>query len=379
VIATNATISPGGGTLTLSGGISKNGTTLTFAGGGTVYITTNGITGSSPNSDLVVDGTTVELDTANTYNGPTTIQNSGTLRLGASNVLPTSPQTDLTVNSSSVFDLNSYSDGVASLSGDSSAIIKNSVASTTSTLTVRPGSGSTTFAGVIAGTSGGAQGNIALVKTGGGTLVLTGSNTFSGSTTISGGTLTLADTTGSALGSTSSITVNSGTLLLGASNQINNSAGITLAGGTFSKGNYSEGTTSSVGMGALTLTASGSHIDFGTGTVGILTFASFVSNSNTLTIDNWTGTANTVGTASTDRLIFDSDQSANLASFSFTGFAGAAEFALGNGFYEVVPVTATPEPSTWFAAGLASLVLLFHYRRCIRSLIADRASLRSRL
>ena len=34
-IATNATISAGGGTLNLTGGILKNGTTLTFQGGGT--------------------------------------------------------------------------------------------------------------------------------------------------------------------------------------------------------------------------------------------------------------------------------------------------------------------------------------------------------
>jgi hypothetical protein len=67
--------------------------------------------------------------------------------------------------------------------------------------------------------------------------------------------------------------VNSGgTLLLGASNQINNSATMTLAGGTFSKPDYSDGTTSSVGLGALTLGAN-SNIDLGTGTVGVLTFA----------------------------------------------------------------------------------------------------------
>ena len=54
---------------------------------------------------------------------------------------------------------------------------------------------------------------------------------------------------------------------------------------------------------------------------------------NTLAIDNWTGTANTVGNASTDRLVFDSDQTSNLNNFNFTGFApGAVEFALGGGF-----------------------------------------------
>src|SRR5205807_5274247 len=132
--------------------------------------------------------------------------------------------------------------------------------------------------------------DIALVKSGAGTLVLTGVNTFSGTTTINAGTLMAANTSGSALGSTSSITLNSGgTLLLGASNQINDSATMTLAGGTFSTGSYSEGTASAVGIGALTLTASGSHIDFGTGTVGVLSFASLSTNSNTLIIDNWTG------------------------------------------------------------------------------------------
>ena len=132
----------------------------------------------------------------------------------------------MTVNTSSAFDLASHSDGVASLAGDSTGVVKNSVAGGTSTLTVNPDTGvSTTFAGLIAGTNGGAQGNMALVKTGAGTLTLTGTNTFSGTTTVSGGTLIAAGASASALGSTSAITVNSGgTLQLGANNQINDSA-----------------------------------------------------------------------------------------------------------------------------------------------------------
>ncbi|MFN2623421.1 MAG: beta strand repeat-containing protein [Chthoniobacterales bacterium] len=378
--ATNATINAGGGTLNLTGGVSKNGTTLTIAGGGTVNITTNGITGSSPNSDLVVDGTTVVLSAANSYNGPTTIQNSGTLELGNSNVLPTSPQTALTINTSSVFDLASYSDGVASLSGDSTAIVKNSVVSGTSTLTVNPGTGvSTTFSGVIAGTNGGTQGNMALQKNGAGELILTGANTYSGSTTVNGGTLTLANSSGSALGSTNNITVNSGgTVLLGQSNQINNTATMTLAGGTFAKGDFSEGSASTPGLGALTLMASGSHLDFGAGTVGVLTFASFTPSSFTLTIDNWTGTPNTVGSPSTDRLVFASDQNGNLSSFLFTGYSGAAEFNLGGGYWEVTPVSAVPETSTWVAAALALGVVTFHLVRRRRTLVAVRSSKISR-
>src|SRR5205823_6512528 len=153
-IGTDAIISAGGGTLNLTDGTAKNGTILTLTGGGTININGNGITGSLANSDLVVDGTTVVLNTANSYNGPTTVQNSGTLKLGASNVLPSSPQTAMSVNTSSVFDMASFSDGVASLAGDSTATVKNSVAGGTSTLTVNPINGvSTTFAGVIAGTN----------------------------------------------------------------------------------------------------------------------------------------------------------------------------------------------------------------------------------
>lgn len=367
--ATNATINAGGGTLNLTGGISKNGTTLTIAGGGTVNITTNGITGASANSDLIVDGTTVVLNAANSYNGPTTIQNSGTLKLGNSNALPSSPQTALTINTGSVFDLASYSDGVASITGDGTGVIKNSVVGGSSTLTVNPASGvSTTFGGIIAGTNGGTQGNVTLQKTGGGTLVLTGANTYSASTTVTAGTLTLADASGSALGSTGSINVASGgTLLLGANNQINNTATITLAGGTFAKGDFSEGSASTPGVGALTLTATGSHLDFGTGAAGVITFASFTPGTFTLTIDNWSGTANTLGTGSTDRLIFASDQSANLSGFSFTGFLpGAVEFDLHNGYWEVAPA-AIPEASTWVAAALALVTIGFHpVRRRLR-------------
>jgi autotransporter-associated beta strand protein len=372
-IATNATISAGGGTLNLTGGVAKNGTILTIAGGGTVNITTNGITGGSPNSDLVIDGTTVVLNAANSYNGPTTIQNTGTLRLGNSNVLPTSPRTPLTVNTSSIFDLASHSDAVASLSGDSTAIVKNSTVSTTSTLTINPGSGvSTTFAGVIAGTNGGTQGNVTLQKDGTGALTLTGVNTYSGATTINGGTLTAGSASGNALGSTSSITVNSGgTLLLStANNQINDAATMTLNGGTFNRGTVSEGDANTIGVGALTLTAS-SHIDFGTGAVGVLTFASFAPSAFSLIIDNWTGTIAQQGGGSADRLIFDSNQSLNLSSFNFTGYAGAVEFDLGNGFYEVVPA-AVPEPATYISGFLAFAAVLFHHRKQLRTLFRRR-------
>ncbi|MEY2529471.1 MAG: fibronectin-binding autotransporter adhesin, partial [Verrucomicrobiota bacterium] len=368
-IATNAAISAGGGTLNLTGGILKNGTTLTFQGGGTVNITTNGITGSSPNSDLVIDGTTVILGAVSSYNGATTVQNSGILKLAGNNRLPSAPQTALTLNTSGVFDLGGFSDSIASLAGDSSGKVKNSSIGGTSLLTVNSGIGvSSTFAGTIEGTNGGTQGNVALKKTGAGTLILAGATTFSGATTVNAGSLVAAATVGCALASTSSITINSGgTLFLGANNQINNAATMTLSGGTFGRGNFSEGSTSSLGLGALILAASDSHLDFGTGTAGALTFASFSPGAYTLTIDNWTGTVAGQGNNLTDRLIFTSDQSANLGSFFFTGYGlGAVEIDLGGGYYEIV--AAVPEPATFVSGAMVLALLLFHHRRQIRRL-----------
>ena len=368
--ATNATINAGGGTLTLTGGISKNGTTLTIAGGGTVNITTNGITGSLANSDLVVDGTTVVLSAASSYNGPTTVQNSGVLKLGANNVLPTSPQTALTLNTSSAFDLASYSDGVASLSGDSSGIVKNSVVGGTSTLTVNPATGvSTTFAGVIAGTNGGTQGNIALQKNGAGTLTLTGVNTYSGATTINGGTLTVAAASGSALGSTGSVTVNSGgTLLLGTNNQINNAATVNLAGGTFALGGKSEGAAGTTGIGALTLTAT-STIDFAVGsTSSIIQFAGLGTHTagTILQVTNWDGTVGTGG--GPERLLFTgtTTEFTSLYGQSDVTFNGAAGYNAiqFSGYYEIAAV---PEPSTYVVGALALAAIGFHQARRLRA------------
>jgi hypothetical protein len=97
------------------------------------------------------------------------------------------------------------------------------------------------------------------------------------------------------------------------------------------------------------------------GIVGVLRFASLNAGIFTLAIDNWTGTPNTIGISITDRLIFESGQTLNLGSFSFTGYNGAVEIALGGGLYEVVPLI--PEPSTWFTGGLLSVVLVWYQRR----------------
>jgi hypothetical protein len=79
---------------------------------------------------------------------------------------------------------------------------------------------------------------------------------------------------------------------------------------------------------------------------------------------------NTLGvTGTTDRLIFASDQSANLATFDFTGYLGATQFALAGGFYEITPVSPVPEPSTYFAALLGFATVAVHQRKRLTRLL----------
>jgi len=97
---------------------------------------------------------------------------------------------------------------------------------------------------------------------------------------------------------TGNIDVNGGTLLLGASNVISSSSNLTLSGGTFATGGFSET------LGTLTLTAN-SIINLGGGS-SILHFANSSGVAWTagaiLSIYNWSGTAVTGG--GTDQLYF---------------------------------------------------------------------------
>jgi autotransporter-associated beta strand protein len=421
-----------GNNITYSATNNPNGATISGVGGGKLNllgnrdVTVNDSTAAAADltiSAIIADGDatarqltksgggTLVLTGINTYTGPTQVGNSGadnatagTLQLSGSGKISNATATVV----AGTLDLNSTTQSITNLNVSAGS----SLAGSTATVNIGSGGvlnlgGNVVYAGgaslgagvgtISAGTlnlngtrtftvddstavatdmvvssviANGTTGS-GLTKAGAGTMVLSGTNTFTGSTTINAGTLTAAATSGSALGSTSGITVNfGGTLLLGANDQINNSATMSLGGGTFAKGNFSEGTagsagTSTLGLGALTLTATGSTIDFGTGTVGALSFASLNAATFTLTISNWTGTANTIGNASTDRLIFNSDQTSNLSSFNFTGFGpGAVEFALGGGFFEVDPV---PEPSTWCAAALAAVVIGSQLRHRIRT------------
>jgi fibronectin-binding autotransporter adhesin len=215
-----------------------------------------------------------------------------------------------------------------------------------------------TLSGAITGT-----GN--LVKSGAGTLTLTGANTYNGATTVSAGTLELARTGGTAtLPSTTSISVaQDAVLLISQSDQVNNNAAITLSGGTITRGSGVSET-----FGALNLTDA-SALDFGSGTSGNLTFGAYEGNaapSALLTVNNFFG-GNT--------LVFASNLSAYISE-SYNGTAFTSEFfninSTSGGFTSnwngsTFTITAIPEPSTYLAAaGLLSLMLWPSRKRLIK-------------
>jgi autotransporter-associated beta strand protein len=361
----------GGGTLNLSGNLSKNGSVLTLAGGS--FNITGVISGASANSDFVVDaGTTVTLSNANTYNGPTFIRNTSTLNANVVGALPTTVFVDgvpTSTRSEVIMDDTgtgnsslalAASQQIASLTGAASSGV--SLAASTS-LTMGDSTGTKTFAGVISGSG-------SLIKDGASTQVLTGANTYTGETTISAGTLEVSGASG-ALTATSAVNITGGTLLLSgsAANRISNAAPVSMGADTNSILQLSGAVTET--LGALTLVggAAARVIDFGA-TSGVLTFTSLTATPNLpLHIWNWSGTTITGG--GTDRLIITSGTfggfltASNISFFSGSGtglYSGTTMFASGG---ELVPV---PEASTLLAV-LGLIVPLAwrerrHWMRC---------------
>ncbi len=122
-----------------------------------------------------------------------------------------------TGSNAGILRLNSPSETIASLSstGGAGVVENESGVAGTRTLTLAATSGSATFSGILRDGDGvGTDGTLALVKTGAGTQVLTGANTYSGSTTISGGELQIGDA-GSGQSGTGAVTVQSGGTLTG--------------------------------------------------------------------------------------------------------------------------------------------------------------------
>ena len=139
--------------------------------------------------------------TANDYGGPTAIENPHVLVLGAPGQIPDGVgKGDVTVGGT--LNLGGFSETINGLSG--SGIVDSGWNDTV--LTVGAGNGTGSFTGTIRNTAG----TLALVKVGAGTLALSGTNTYVGGTTISGGRLEVGSA--GAIGTTGTITFGGGTL-----------------------------------------------------------------------------------------------------------------------------------------------------------------------
>ncbi len=193
-----------GGTITNTAGTGA----VTFAVDSSSTTTYPGVITNDASHPLafVKTGTgTLTLTGSNAYTGDTGVFN-GTLRIGSGSALGNG---HLKMYGSAVLDLYGNSATVASLQGilNSGGTITNTAGAGTTMLTVN-GSLTTTYPGVITND---ASHPLMLVKDGTGTLTLSGENTYTGGTIISGGTLRFG--ANAALPSGRAATINNGSIL----------------------------------------------------------------------------------------------------------------------------------------------------------------------
>ncbi len=317
---------------------------FTFSGGGAI----GGLTGLT----VIGPGSLTISNTGNYYGGPTLIQ-GGTLALGANNALPAS--TSLVLGSAAAdgtFDLAGFSQTLASLGTDPSATtanqtIGNSAAATTATLTISSSStnggmtiyGSSTYGGSIQDGFNGAGGRTALTV-GAGLLNLSGSNTYTGPTTIAtAGTLQLGGNSALGGGANAGNLVANGLLdLAGYHAVVSSLSGSGTVGDSGGAGSLTFGNnTSSTFSGLLTGGYNTSLTKNGTGTfvlTGTNVVANTVINQGTYQIGNGVlngsaGSATQYNIAPGARLYFNQGASPN-PNIPWSGVSGGGTLELGN-------------------------------------------------
>lgn len=360
---------------------------LTLSAAGTANTTVNGITGfngtvqvstpattgnkwnvngvNAPNVSVVIDNNTqLYVNTAaSTFagiqvQGTGNTENRGAIRLAANLSGPVTLMGSTTIGTEG-----------GTLSGG----ITTGIAGT-STLTL--GTANSTDNATLSGVIGNGTGTLAMIKTAGGTLTLSGTaaNTYTGTTTVSGGTLNLNKTAG-VNAVTGNLVLSGGTLTLGAANQIADTADIAISGaGVISSGltdtvrnlsvsinsgdtaklNFASGTNFSVNSLSLTSSIAGGfvatnshslatgsanstlHIGSGGWSMNDFTFALSQSTANTATVNlsgNFTGTGTNRITAGVSA--FNANANINLQSatrnFAITDGATTVDAKLVNG------------------------------------------------
>jgi len=225
VNAAGGAIDVNGQVMTLSGTIADG----AGAGGALAFVN------SSP------DIGAVDLGGNNTYTGPTSVGAGVTLTALSDTAF--SPNSDVTLAGTGALMTNGHDTTVRSLSG--AGVVVNANGTNASRLTIALPSGTASFAGTLMdGEPGDAP--LALIKSGAGTQILTGTNTYSGGTLITGGVLQIGD--GGTSGSITGDVVNNRTLAF------NRSDDMAFAGAISGTGDVQK-----LGAGALTLTGTNSY------------------------------------------------------------------------------------------------------------------------
>jgi autotransporter-associated beta strand protein len=203
-----------GGVLALNGTIDLQSASTLDANGAGGLLDVSGLISSSAGgggltiASSITSGGVVRFGSANTYLGDTTVNSGATLRMNATNALPFgSAKGGLSLNGT--LDLNAQA--TTSLNGLSGAgTIDNSTGAGTYALSVGNNDQTSAFSGVIQDTTG----TLGLVKAGTGTQTLSGTNSYSGNTTVNAGTLRLTSPNTSNEASTVTIAATGATLEL---------------------------------------------------------------------------------------------------------------------------------------------------------------------
>ncbi len=281
-VLTGATLNLNGfsnaiGSLAGGGTVTNTGTAAILTAGDTLNTTFSGTLQDGSVSDtlaLTKTGTgTLTLSGTNTYTGTTTVT-AGTLQAGSITAL--SGTSAFTVNS--ILDLHGFSNAIGSLAG-SGTVTNTGLAAT---LNAGGNNTSTTFSGLLQD----GAGALALTKVGTGTLILSGTNTYTGTTTLSGGILAVGNDnnlgsgalafTGGTLETTGSLSSNKtvtlgpggGTLLTDAGT-ISALSGPIIGAGPLTK----------TGTGTLTLSGTNSYTGTTTVSAGLLSVQGILSGS----------------------------------------------------------------------------------------------------
>ncbi len=219
-------------------------TSTTFSGG-----IQNGVSAAATTALVKAGSGIFTLSGTNTYTGTTSV-NAGTVHGGAANAF--SAASAHTVAAGAVLDLGGFNQAITSLAG------AGTVTNTGGAAAILTTGGATTFSGVIEdGTA-----TTGMAKVGAGIFTLTGSNTYTGLTTISAGTLQVGN---GATGSVAGDILNNGALIFNRTGVIPNYGGNISGSGTLAKSGASTLTLTgdNTYTGATTISGTGSRLQGG--------------------------------------------------------------------------------------------------------------------